>query len=748
MLAWALWYAAMGMFVHPCDGKAPFLKDWPNLSSRDEDKIREWWTKWPNANIGLNPGKSGLVAIDVDSYKGGELDLDFDDKQTVTTITGGGGEHLLYNANGIAYGNSFAGEGVAIDVKGVGGNLILPPSVHPKTGRRYEWEPGYGPDERTFMIVPEALKAMLTVKGEYQGGPVLSLNGAQLDREAKRARVALTKLAAWRCENYEPWIKIGMALKALGPIGLILWDEFSAQSSKYEPGACEFHWQSFNRTGEGDGPVVTLNSLYHWVEEDRPTFRREGDESPFDAPQSHNTQHDALSIPDVTGDDLTAWMFNHKVVSTAVRLSYADRELFKVELKKRGCTQRTLSKWSAAIKDAAPNRNDKPTSADYISALAKLGYSFRVNDLNDNIEVNGRDIDDIIAAEIRAKMRDEGFSSMEAMQDAYALQANTNRYHPLKEWLSNLQWDGVDHIAHLANYIETEHNPIVYRDGKQARVVHVWLRRWLVASVARLFEQKENRLLVMDGAQDLGKSHLVQWLARPIPAYFVEGPIKPDDKDNLLRLASLFVWEVAELGATTRRADREALKHFITARTVTVRKPYGRFEITKPAIVNLFGTVNNENGFLQDPTGNRRFLVFKATAIDWNYAKDLQPEQVWAQAMALYNAGEDGSLSLEEKVMQRLINAGYHADTSPESYIDYLFIIDPKDTDSFMPTVHIAQVVQDADYRGNSNYLMQQINASLMRRGLQKRKIQGKMSWVGIKKDPVARPVWKSNDEN
>ncbi|MCP4385592.1 MAG: hypothetical protein GY798_29990, partial [Hyphomicrobiales bacterium] len=114
-----------------------------------------------------------------------------------------------------------------------------------------------------------------------------------------------------------------------------------------------------------------------------------------------------------------------------------------------------------------------------------------------------------------------------------------------------------------------------------------------------------------------------------------------------------------EVGRITKRSDRDALKHLITVRKVTVRKPYGRYDTVKPALASLIGTINNEAGFLTDPTGNRRFLVCRLTAIDWRYARQIDPHQVWAEAVALYQSGEPGLPTPEETRLQQAINQTY-----------------------------------------------------------------------------------------
>jgi predicted P-loop ATPase len=161
----------------------------------------------------------------------------------------------------------------------------------------------------------------------------------------------------------------------------------------------------------------------------------------------------------------------------------------------------------------------------------------------------------------------------------------------------------------------------------------------------------------------MGKSYFVRWLASPLsderPEFFIEGAINPDDKDSLIRLIGTWIWEVSELGSTMRRSDRDSLKYFLSMQQVTVRKPYGHYDLVKPALANFVGTVNNIAGFLDDPTGNRRFMVVHITHMDWAYAEQVDPAQVWAQAKALYDAGEPWMLTLAEKAKANTVNEHY-----------------------------------------------------------------------------------------
>lgn len=332
-----------------------------------------------------------------------------------------------------------------------------------------------------------------------------------------------------------------------------------------------------------------------------------------------------------------------------------------------------------------------------IDTLAALGYSFRFNELTQAVEVNGQPISDGVSAKIRNDMRDMDFKGMPAIEDAYLAHAVVNSYHPIRDYFDSLQWNGLGHIEQLASHF-TDSGP---KDVDGRSWFQKALRRWLIGYVARIYEHAQLPMLVIEGMQRKGKSYFAKWLASILPEYFIEGPIAPDNKDCLLRLASAFIWEVSELGSTVRRADVEALKGFITLNNVTVRKPYGKNDLHLPATAGLIGTVNDAGGFLNDTTGTRRALVIPITSIDWRYTSNVDVIQVWAEAVAAYRAKEAISLTADERDTQTQINANYETPNPVEDVITKWFDIDPTQTIWFTPSDDIRQVV-DLDLKGTS----------------------------------------------
>src|SRR5581483_1415196 len=145
LLAAALTYAATGLLVLPLDGKVPRNRGGLTNASSDPEVVADWWRRWPDANVGIRTGtESGLVALDVDTPKGGAGTLaELERKhgklaKTARVLTGGGGEHIYFKHPGREVRNSAGRLGAGLDVRGDGGYLVVPPSIH-DSGRVYKW---------------------------------------------------------------------------------------------------------------------------------------------------------------------------------------------------------------------------------------------------------------------------------------------------------------------------------------------------------------------------------------------------------------------------------------------------------------------------------------------------------------------------------------------------------------------------------------------------------------------------------
>lgn len=159
------------------------------------------------------------------------------------------------------------------------------------------------------------------------------------------------------------------------------------------------------------------------------------------------------------------------------------------------------------------------------------------------------------------------------------------------------------------------------------------LFKWLVNCVRLSFNEGDFNsefMPIFKGKQGIGKTFWIRKLAeRPGKEYFKDGVIlEVHNKDQLIDITTYFIVEFGEFGGTTQKSGRDGMKAFITSPNDTYRAPFMRTPNTYPRRTSFFGTVNDDE-FLRDETGNRRFVVFDIDKIDWDSKIDY--DKFWAE---------------------------------------------------------------------------------------------------------------------
>lgn len=269
LLQAALDYAARGWYVFPCyeqeeKAKKPYTKNGFKDASTDPKIIRQWWTRYPGALIGIACGKSGLFLVDLDMKAGREGITNFnrlvkiDCTGALQSTTPNGGLHLVFSGRG----KTTTNEELGIDTRGAGGYFIAPPSMILDCGsyvRMNDWTKEPAP------VPAGLLEALESLRGKPSPKSTPKPQTAPKVDDVEKARQALDRLNQWRCDDYQAWVNVGMSLSELGNAGLSLWDSWSRRSQKYQEGVCAEKWESF-KPGQG----LTLGSLIHWAEDDDP----------------------------------------------------------------------------------------------------------------------------------------------------------------------------------------------------------------------------------------------------------------------------------------------------------------------------------------------------------------------------------------------------------------------------------------------------------------------------------------------
>jgi hypothetical protein len=191
-------YLAQGWALVPLDGKKPVLKKWTKAPVTTMGEAERWWQGSSARNVGICTGSvSGLMVLDVDLKDRGDeslaaLQAEFGPlPSTLVVATGGGGEHYFFRAPKATLGNSRSLVGPGLDIRCEGGQVVAPPSIHPKTGTAYEWV--VGPDEAEPAEAPGWL--LSKARGEaVRVAPVAVVGGSTDARLVLRAKAYMAKM--------------------------------------------------------------------------------------------------------------------------------------------------------------------------------------------------------------------------------------------------------------------------------------------------------------------------------------------------------------------------------------------------------------------------------------------------------------------------------------------------------------------------------------------------------------------------
>ncbi|HLN89022.1 MAG TPA: virulence-associated E family protein, partial [Candidatus Binatia bacterium] len=223
---------------------------------------------------------------------------------------------------------------------------------------------------------------------------------------------------------------------------------------------------------------------------------------------------------------------------------------------------------------------------------------------------------------------------------AFTEVTHKNKFHPIKEFLEAVPWDGVARVDLLF------HNYLGIPDGIYEREV---TRKILVAACKRIYEPgcKFDEMVVLVGPQGSHKSSL---LARLGGAWFSDSIRNLENKEAGEQLQKAWIVELGELSAL-KKSEMEEVKAFLSKTEDRYRVAYDRVVSEFPRKCVFFGTTNTFD-FLKDSTGGRRFwpIVVNPTARKYVHFEHLTDEvlhQIWAEALHYYLQGESIRLSPE-----------------------------------------------------------------------------------------------------
>ncbi|HVI30172.1 VapE domain-containing protein [Hansschlegelia sp.] len=275
-------------------------------------------------------------------------------------------------------------------------------------------------------------------------------------------------------------------------------------------------------------------------------------------------------------------------------------------------------------------KRPKPTFANTVVALRRLGLTFSFDRFRNRKAVNGAQVEeyhgevsDDVCVVIRHLIVEQfGFDPRpDNVFAAVHFLCLENQFHPILQMLESLLWDGTPRLEHwLSTYLDASDTPL-------NRAIGVIL---LVAAIRRVRQPgaKFDQIVVLEGPQGSGKSTSLKILAGP-ENHSDQEILTQDSKTQMELMAGVWIYELGEVEGMSR-AEVNKIKAFASRSVDRSRMAYARFVETRPRQSIFVGTTN-EDKYLRDQTGNRRFWPVRTGAIDLEaLARDR--DQLWAEA--------------------------------------------------------------------------------------------------------------------
>ena len=547
------------------------------------------------SGAGLLLALSGVVSLDIDDMALAhpwlaERNIDVDallaDDYAVGITSGRVNRaKLLFKASKSMPTVQPAGSGLELRSASANGTSlqdVLPPSIHPTTGKPYEWRLGLLADWRAPPAIPAALlsawRAELPEIGAHAPPPTDAPDVALL-----RALIEPFDPNA----SYPDWIKSGMKLHhASGgsPTGLAVWLEWSQRSKKCKGlDDLRTHWASFV---SAPGKHIAVFNEAPAKADEFPVAEPEAELLPEKPKSKRNPRiASALGLQTTGAGKMVCNVFNAEQM---IRNMAGD----SIELVYDEFLARKLVRW--------PDDAKLHVWTDY----------------------------DAITLQVLLQRKGLQTLSQEGARSAAERVAHEHSVNCVADWLKALVWDNEKRLTmFLPRAFGTPATRYYLRSG----------RNWLIGMVRRAFNPgcQVDTATILEGPQGSLKSTALRILAQP---WFAELVADPDTKDFEQQLRGIWLGEFPEL-QSLQRGSIERLKQFITNREDRYRPSFGREEVAYPRRCVLVGTTNRAD-WARDETGNRRFIPVECARIDlpWIAANR---DQLFAEAVRECAPGRD-----------------------------------------------------------------------------------------------------------
>ena len=312
----------------------------------------------------------------------------------------------------------------------------------------------------------------------------------------------------------------------------------------------------------------------------------------------------------------------------------------------------------------------KRTIYDKIQDYVLKKYDLRYNEISHDMQISLKEeknwekfVPNSFLIELAQADIDVNPSKLEIFLNSHLIP----RFNPIRKYFEELpDWNGEDHITNLACYL-----PL-----KEQALFEYHFKKWLARTVKCAMEESyfnKQCLVLVHAKQNSGKSTWCRFLCPPqLRSYFAED--MTTDKDARIQLARNFLINLDELSVLAKR-EINALKAYFSKTMINERLPYDRRNTSLPRICSFIGSTNRAT-FLNDETGSVRWLCFELMEkINFNYDREVNIDEVWAQAYHLAYKAEDfdPELSLQDIAVNEERNKPYREPSMEEELLSKYF---------------------------------------------------------------------------
>ncbi len=567
-----------------------------------------------------------------------------------------------------------------IELYGSGKQAVIPPSIHPDTDRPYQWLRPIDFDLLEFGVAPVVPTELINSWGVQQDDlgddsdddDLMALvKKSPLGLEPHEIDKTLRDLPDDWVEDREQWLTVGAALHHEfegAKDGFEKWCEWASTSEKFDRRDSARVWRSFkgaprpvrmatllqeagrNRLKENQGFVEDAEIVADPIDEDLADLLGTSDDNDILGPpiKAKEKPLDWYSLLQVSEDG------NIKSTLPNVELIVANDPRVRGIIGFNEFTQEVVVR-HAPGKISLRTKSPKPTR--------QLEGAIWDEPADSNGTLWTDSHDHALRLIIEAPARQGGYGIKVSDRDLTAavdMAAHQNAFHPVRDYLMSLEWDGIPRIETLwSDYMGAEDNQY-HRDTA---------RLTLLGAVTRVFEpgHKFDFVPILEGVQGARKTTFIETLGCSWTAE-LEGDLH-DRKAMVEKMQGAWVLEIPELQGFSR-ADVTTIKGLVSAPQDKVRMAYGRRAMIFKRQCIFIGSTNDEE-YLRDQTGGRRFwpILCNVASIDIDRLRE-NLDQLWAEATHYYHqmraekAGgdlplylKDARASTQAKVLQEMRRA-------------------------------------------------------------------------------------------